>query len=371
MQRSGQRNPCTDTSVGVSSLAARKVLIVDDDSSIRDWLRACLEGEAYQVQEAASGAQALLQVAEFRPDLILMDIRMPGMDGIETTRRLKALRGTQTVPVIMVTSLHGREDRLASLQAGAEDFLTKPLDPVELTVRVRNLLRIKCYNDMLLARNRLLQEEVLEKTREVRQQCIDTVLTLTRAAEYRDENTGNHVSRISHYCVALAEALGLDQTFREHIFYASPMHDIGKLAIPDQILLKPGPFTREEWIVMQSHTTLGKSILEGRHSPYLEMGMDIAQSHHECWDGSGYPHGLKGEEIPLCSRLMAICDVYDALRSQRPYKQAMAHDQAISIMRQGDGRTRPEQFDPEVLQAFIGIHEQCREIYDEESAGRG
>lgn len=353
---------------GEVSLQDCTVLVVDDDEASRQWFQVCLEADGYRAICVDSGLAALEKVAELRPDLILLDVLMPGMDGFETTRRLKCLRSTRAVPVILATSLNDRRARLEGLEAGAEDFLSKPVDPTELTVRVRNLLRLKRYTDMLQQYNRELEQKVLDKSREVRQQCIDTVLALTRAAEFRDEQTGTHVGRISHYTVVLAEQLGMAPQFRDEIYYASPMHDIGKLAIPDHILLKPGGFNAAEWTVMQSHTTLGKRILEGYHSPFLEMGMDIAQYHHEHWDGSGYPFGLAGEGIPLSSRVMAICDVYDALRSERPYKHAQTHVDTLQIIREGDSRTRPEHFDPEVLTAFYAVQDRFAEIYAQTAA---
>lgn len=307
MPRTGSAEPLHPSPSDDSPpLNGRRVLVVDDDGDSREWLRVCLESERYRVLTASSGMEALEQVARHRPDLVLMDVLMPVMDGFEATRRLKQYRGTRDVPVVMVTRLNDRDARLRGLDAGAEDFLSKPIDPVELTVRVRNLLRMKLSGDILRQRNRTLEREVLYKTREARQHCIDTVLTLTRAAEYRDEQTGNHVSRISYYCVELAEQMGLDDGFREQIFYASPMHDIGKLAIPDHILLKQGPLSPDEWEVMKRHARLGRDILEGHRSPYLEMGKDIALCHHECWDGSGYPQGLAGEDIPLADRKSVV-----------------------------------------------------------------
>lgn len=341
------------------------ILVVDDDEHHRRLLNIYLESEGYTAREASSGSAALACIAQQRPDLILLDLVLPDINGFEITQQLKGSKETAGIPIIMVTGLDERAARLRGLEAGAEDFLTKPVDRSELVVRVRNLLTVKQYSDFLRHHNRLLERQVDEKTLQVRQQCIATVMTLARAAEYRDESTGGHVNRISHYTVALAEMLGLDSEFRDQIFYASPMHDIGKLAIPDHILLKPGLLTKNEWAIMQTHTTLGREILMSHHSPYLKMGGDIALSHHEYWDGTGYPMGLKGEEIPIAARIMLICDVYDALRSKRPYKPPMNHDDALEVMRIGDHRVRPSQFDPEVLDVFMTQHMQFKQIYVE------
>ena len=341
------------------------ILVVDDDEHHRRLLNIYLEAEGYTAREAGSGSAAFAYIAQRRPDLILLDLILPDINGFEITRLLKENKETASIPIVMVTGLDDRAARLRGLDAGAEDFLTKPVDRSELVVRVRNLLAVKQYADFLRHHNRLLERAVDEKTRQVRQQCIATVMTLARAAEYRDETTGDHVNRISHYTVALAELLGLDSEFRDQIFYASPMHDIGKLAIPDHILLKPGPLTNNEWAIMKTHTTLGREILLNHHSPYLEMGSDIAVSHHEYWDGTGYPMGLKGENIPLAARIMVICDVYDALRSKRPYKPYMSHDDALEVMRIGDHRVRPTQFDPQIFDVFMTQHMQFKQIYVE------
>lgn len=341
------------------------ILVVDDDEHHRRLLSIYLESEGYRAREAETGSEAFICIAQHRPDLILLDVILPDINGFEITRRLKESKHTAGIPVVMVTGLDDRAARLRGLEAGAEDFLTKPVDRSELVVRVRNLLTVKHHADFLRHHNRLLERQVDEKTQQVRQQCIATVMTLARAAEYRDETTGDHVNRISHYTVALAELLGLDNEFRDQIFYASPMHDIGKLAIPDHILLKPGLLTNNEWAVMKTHTTLGREILMNHHSPYLEMGSDIAVGHHEYWNGSGYPRGLKGENIPLAARIMTICDVYDALRSKRPYKQSKSHSDTLDVMRTGDHRVHPAQFDPQIFDVFMSKHSQFEQIYME------
>lgn len=339
------------------------ILIVDDDHVQRGILSAICEREGYRVNQAASGVEALFLISRRAPDLILLDVMLPDTNGYAITRKLKTTTVSAGIPIILISAWNERDARLRRLDAGAEDFVTKPVDRAELTTRIRNLLGLKTFHDMLRHNNRLLERQVDQKTQEVRQQCIETVITLTRAAEYRDENTGNHVSRISHYTATLAERLGMDEQFRDHIFYASPMHDIGKLAIPDHILLKPGPLTGDEWEIMKTHTTLGREILGTHSTPYLAMGAQIAQSHHEYWDGSGYPHGLKGEAIPLAARMMTVCDVYDALRSKRPYKTNTSHEETLHTMRHGDARVRPEQFDPEIMNAFFACHDRFEQIY--------
>jgi putative two-component system response regulator len=230
---------------------------------------------------------------------------------------------------------------------------------------VRNLLRLKEYGDFLANHNRLLEQEVRERTVELKAAYRDTVFTLVRAAEYRDEETGQHVRRISHYCRELAEVKGMDREFCDDIYLASPMHDVGKIGIPDHLLLKPGPFDPVEWTIMKTHAVLGASILAHGSSPYTRMGAAIARNHHERWSGGGYPDGLTGEEIPLAARIMQICDVYDALRSRRPYKPAFDHLQAVEIITRGDGRTQPEHFDPAVLADFVTCADRLSSIFAE------
>jgi putative two-component system response regulator len=340
-----------------------RVLVVDDDESSRTVLSALLEGEGYEARFAASGETALELVRVDVPDLVLLDVEMPGISGLEVVKVLKAHPLTRSIPVIMVTGLGARSSRLHALENGAEDYLLKPVDPVELKMRVRNQLRLKEYADLQADLNRTLEERVREKTIELQDSNRQTILLLTSAAEYRDEATGSHVRRISHYAAAIAETMGMDEEFVDTIFYASPMHDIGKIGIPDSILLKPGPLTTAEWEIMRTHTTLGNGILSGGSSSYIQMGARIALTHHECWDGSGYPAGLAGEEIPLPGRIMIVCDQYDALRSRRPYKPGLEHDTVVRIITEGDGRTRPSQFCPQVLEAFVTCQKRFQEIF--------
>ncbi len=341
------------------------VLVVDDEEANRRMLQMMLGAENYRVALAADGPRALESAAAEPPDLVLLDVMMPGMDGFEVAARLKAAPATRHVPIIMVTALDDRDSRLQGLKAGAEDFLAKPVDRAELTVRVRNLLKLKEYGDFLADHNRILEEKVRERTRELTASYRETILTLNRAAAYKDEETGAHVARISFYTVEIAAALGMDAEFRDTIHYASPMHDVGKIAIPDAILGKPGKFEPHEWEIMKTHATMGAKLIAGGNSPYLKMGAEIALGHHERWDGGGYPAGLAGEAIPLAARIMQICDVYDALRSKRPYKPAFEHTRALEIILKGDGRTMPGHFDPAVLDAFGKRAERCAEIHAE------
>ena len=343
---------------------AARILVVDDEERNRRLLVAMLEADGYTATEAADGAQALDLARQSPPDIVLLDIMMPGMDGYEVARALKAAEATRSVPIVMVTALHDRDSRLRGLEAGAEEFVTKPVDRNELRIRVRNLLRLKEFSDFLADHNRILEAQVQERTRQLSSSYRETIVTMTRAASYKDEETGAHVARISFYTVELAQALGLDADFCDTIHYASPMHDVGKIAIPDAILGKPGTFEPQEWAIMKTHAALGGKLLRGTDSPYLVMGAEIADGHHERWDGGGYPLGLAGEAIPFSARIMNICDQYDALRSKRPYKPAFTHEKALEIITVGDGRTMPSHFDPAVLAAFKGCVGRFRNIFE-------
>jgi putative two-component system response regulator len=345
--------------------APARILIVDDEARNLRLMESLLKTEGYRTETSTSGEHALAAVAHSKPDLILLDVMMPGMSGFEVAGKLKVDEDTKSVPIIMVTSLDDRESKLTALNMGAEEFITKPVDRAELWVRVRNLLRLKEYNDFVSNHARVLEQQVHERTAQLTASYRQTIITLNRAASYRDEETGAHVQRISHYCEEIARSLGLDSEYRDCLFHASPMHDVGKIAIPDHILLKPGGFTPEEWEIMKSHAALGAKMLEGGDSPYLIMGREIALSHHERWDGTGYPSGLKGEEIPLAARVMGLADVYDALRSRRPYKAPFDHETSVEIILKGDHRTNPGHFDPQVLAVFASSRARFAEIYNE------
>ena len=339
------------------------ILIADDDSETRYILERLLQQKGYATRTVADGEAALQSVAEELPDLILLDGNMPGMDGFEVVKKLKSAARTRTIPTIMVTGLGDRESRLRALENGAEDYLVKPVDRNELWSRVRNHLRLKEYSDLLQDNNALLEAQVYERTAQLRESNREAILLLTSAAEYRDSDTGVHVRRISYLTSELARLMGMDAEFAELMFYASPMHDIGKIGVPDSVLLKPGPLDPMEWDVMKSHTILGKRILESGTTEYMKKGAEIALTHHERWDGSGYPSGARGDAVPMCGYIMGICDQYDALRSKRPYKVALDHSRVVEIISKGDGRTKPEHFHPGVLSTFEGNASKFAEVF--------
>lgn len=348
--------------IRVSDILQAKILIVDDLDANILLLERMLRGAGYTCITSTTDAQQVcaLHLANHY-DLILLDIQMPGMDGFEVMEELKKIEADGYLPVLVITAQPGH--KLRAFQAGAKDFVGKPFDMAEVLARVHNLLEMRLLHKALHDQNDELEQRVMDRTADLQESHLETIFTMTRAAEHRDEETGAHVQRISYYSRELARILGQTQAFINTIFFASPMHDIGKIGIHDDVLLKPGSFTGEEWEVMKRHATLGAEILGKSKSPYLKMGAEIALNHHERWDGGGYPDGKRSDAIPLAARIMNICDIYDALRSKRPYKPAFDHSRTMEIITKGDGRTQPEHFDPVVLAAFIKNHELFRDIY--------
>ena len=341
-----------------------KILIADDDSVLLKYLSAVLEKYDYQYTTATNGKEAVEKVKAYSPDLMLLDVMMPEMDGLEVCKKLKDDPRTRHIPVILITGSTDRELRIKGLSVGANDFLTKPIDRPELIARIRNLLRIKEFEDFLSNHNELLKREVEEKIRQIREGYIDTIIRLTTVAEYKDEETAAHIRRVGHYCQQMAKHLGWSEEDQETILYASPMHDIGKVGIPLEILLKSTKLTAEEFALVKTHTLIGADILHDSKSKYLQMAEMIALTHHERWDGTGYPRGLKKEEIPMAGRIMNIVDQYDALRGRRPYKSSLAHEVAVKIIVEGDGRTSPEHFDPNLRRAFVELVPVFKDIFE-------
>ena len=355
-----------------------QILVVDDDYDIAEYLADALRLDDYQVTEAHSGREALDYIQDKPFDLVIMDVMMPELNGFQTCEILKNLPEVQNTPVIFLTGLNDAESKIRGLQAGASDFLSKPTDMIELKLRVRNMLKIGEYSKFLRNYNQILEKEVAEKTEElqrtykelgiahqkIKSGYIDTIYRLTLAAEYKDTDTADHLQRISKLSAYFARQLGLSEKEIEIIYFASPMHDIGKIAIPNSILLKPARLTKREFEEMQDHTVIGKKLLAGSESEILQAAETIAATHHEKYDGSGYPNGLTGDQIPLIGRVVMIVDIYDALRSIRPYKSEYPHEKAIDVMLKGDERLNLDNFDPQLRKAFIEINSKIARIYD-------
>ncbi|WP_295442357.1 HD domain-containing phosphohydrolase [uncultured Thiodictyon sp.] len=350
-----------------SAILNAGILIVDDLEVNVTLLTRMLGSAGYRsVTSTMDPCTVCALHAQHRYDLILLDLLMPEMDGFQVMEGLKAIEPDGYLPVLVISAQPGQ--KLLALKAGARDFVSKPFELPEVLARVRNLLEVRLLHNELHQCNDALEQRVLERTSALQDSYLETIFTMTRAAEHKDEDLGSHVQRISAFSRVLAGLLGLDSGFVDTIFFASPMHDIGKIGIPDRVLLKPGALTPDEWEIMRQHTTMGARILGNGTSPYLKMGAEIALSHHERWDGGGYPQGLRGEAIPLAARIMNICDIYDALRSRRPYKPPLDHRQTMDIITHGDGRTAPAHFDPAILATFLEHHARFRDIFEEYTA---
>ncbi len=349
----------------------KTVLIVDDERFNLNTLIEILKQD-YRILIAKSGEQALERLRHPPlPQLILLDIMMPGIDGYETCRRIKREEQTRNIPIIFITTKTTVEDEQHGLELGAEDYVTKPFSPAIIKARVRTQLNLKMARDALEDQNRLLEQKVAQRTLEItltRDLAIHGMATL---AGTRDRETGNHIRRTQHYVRCLAQQLAEHPRFREFLteenietlFKSAPLHDIGKVGIPDHILLKPGRLDAEEFEVMKNHTILGHNALQGREgdlpaTPFLDMAREIAYTHHEKWDGSGYPQGLREDAIPVSGRLMAIADVYDALINRRIYKPAIPHERAVEMIAAQKGK----QFDPDIVESFILLREEFNEI---------
>ena len=352
---------------------SHRILVVDDDEDSRKTLVRVLKHLGYETEEAADGIEALAKLV-LDADLVLLDATMPNMDGFEVTREIRANPALRDLPVVMVTGLDSQDDRLRAVDVGVNDFLTKPFNLPELQLRIGWLLRMKDATDALKEQRAALEAAVERRTADLRRALeasvraqretyaahVDTIRRLVLAAEYKDRDTAAHIERIGHYSGVLGKALGMSPSALQVLRHASEMHDVGKMGIPDSILLKPGPLNDAEWAVMRSHTTLGARILDGSPSELLKLGRLIALTHHERWDGSGYPAGLAGEKIPLEGRICAVADVFDALTNDRHYRDALTNLTVYGMMESEKER----HFDPRVVQAFLDHRKEIEEAQE-------
>lgn len=347
------------------------VLVVDDSRDNILLLNEILKKE-YRVRAAADGAKALEAAEEAPPDIILMDVMMPVMDGYEACRRFKKDKALRDIPLLFLTARSGEADEQKGFALGAADYIVRPVSPEILTARMRTQLVLKKSRDLLEHQNRFLEEEVQRRTRDVSVLQEASIMALAALAETRDNETGGHLQRTKLYIRELARAMSRTKKYGAvltpkkigMIVLSAPLHDIGKVGVPDHILLKPGKLSAEEYEIMKKHTTMGRDAilcaerLMGGTETFLSCAREIAYSHHEKWDGTGYPQGLSGDEIPLSARLMAVADAYDAITTRRVYKEAICHERAADIIRSECGK----HFDPDVVQAFLALQETFRVI---------
>ena len=352
------------------------ILVVDDNAMNIELLREMLGVQGYRVRSASSGNLALqLAIAE-PPDLFLVDIQMPGMDGYQFCETIKAMQNLADAPVIFISALNATIDKVRAFAVGGVDYVTKPFQADELRARVDTHLRLRSLSRKLQQHNSHLQELVQAQVKAIAEGHIATIFALAKLAESRDDDTGNHIRRVQAYCKVLALRLSrhpefkndIDDAYIQNLFHTAPLHDIGKVGIPDSILLKPERLTPQEFEVMKTHTLIGAETLDQVvrlhcDNLFVCMGATIARCHHERWDGTGYPDGLRGDAIPVSARILTIADQYDALRNARPYKPALDHKRTCEIIIEGDGRTKPGHFDPRVLRAFKEVRDEFDAVF--------
>ena len=318
------------------------ILIVDDDSRGRETLEAVLTGLGHNLHFCDNGLDALKQASILQPDLILLDVMMPGIDGFEVCRRIRADPLLADVPVVMTTALDDKASRLEGIEAGADDFISKPIDRMEIRARVNTIIRLNRYRKLMKQ-----QADLLQAHHELQDAYEATLKGWVRALDFRDNETGDHSRRVTLLTVELARLMGMSDSELIHVRRSALLHDIGKIGVPDHILHKPGPLTEDEWVIMRKHPQFAHDMLAPIE--YLRSALDIPFCHHERWDGTGYPRGLKGEQIPLIARIFAVVDVWDALSSDRPYRKAWPYEKIVEHMRQQSGT----HFDPKAVELFL------------------
>jgi putative two-component system response regulator len=335
-------------------LQSARILVADDQEANVRLLEGILRRVGYMNVSSTTDPRKVIPLyAELQPDLILLDLVMPHMDGFHIMEQLQATAELGTyLPILVLTADITQEAKQRALSTGAKDFVTKPFDHAEVLLRIKNLLETRLLHNRLRDQNEILAEKVRERTAELEESRLEILKRLAIAAEYRDDDSGQHTQRVGHLSGLLARALKLPEELVDLVHEAAPLHDVGKIGIPDSILLKPGKLSADEFEVMKTHTVIGARILSGGHSDSIRMAAQIALSHHERWDGSGYPHGLAGEAIPIEGRIVAVVDVFDALTHVRPYKTAWPVDRALAEIR----RQKGNQFDQCVVEAFLAMN---------------
>ncbi|MFK5913954.1 MAG: response regulator [Woeseiaceae bacterium] len=328
-----------------------KILVVDDQPANVTLIEKMLDIGGYiNVISTTDPTQVESLYLEQGSDLVMLDLNMPVMDGYQVIEKIREV-DPDYPPIIVLTAQSDRESRIKALDMGARDFLAKPFDRVELMTRIRNMLEVRIMTKAMKNQNQILDEMVKERTQELNDTRLEVIRRLGRAAEYRDDLTGFHIVRMSQYSQILALATGMEARLADMLLNASPMHDIGKIGVPDNVLMKPGKLDADEWSIMKTHVDIGVEILSGSSSELMELAAEVAQNHHEKWDGSGYPKGLAGEDIPLSGRIVAIADVFDALTTERPYKKAWPVEEAVEFLKGQKGK----HFEPRLVDLFIDI----------------
>ncbi len=327
-----------------------RILMIDDYQANLELLEAIVTGAGYtSVLATTDSREAQKLYKAFAPHLVLLDISMPYLDGFQVMELLKEIEDDSYIPVLVLTALQDEETRMKALASGAQDFLTKPFNNLEVLTRIRNMLTVRLLHNQVINQNIILEEKVKIRTLELEKTRLEIIHRLGQAAEYRDTETGAHIIRISRMSAFMGKFAGMDTPDIDLLLHASPMHDLGKIGIPDTVLLKPGKLTPEEWQAMAAHTIIGGKLLDGHDADLMILARDIALTHHEKWDGTGYPNGLKREKIPLFGRIVALADVFDALTSKRPYKEPYPVEKAVAIIQAGRGA----HFDPDLVDLFL------------------
>lgn len=337
------------------------ILIIDDENlSIRLLTQILQKGGFRYIHSITDPRQAVELYQKIKPDCVVLDINMPHMNGFQVLEELRKISADTYLPVIVISADDNPGSKFAALESGAKDFLNKPYDRVEVLLRIKNLVEVRILNNQIANQNKFLESKVRERTKELYETQVDVVQRLSRAIEYRDTETGTHVIRMSRYSALIAKYAGLSEHQCELILIASPLHDIGKIGIADQVLQKPGKLTEQEFQIMKTHTTIGEELLSGGHSEFLAIAREIAGSHHEKWDGSGYPRGLKENQIPCTGRICGLADAFDAMTTKRIYKEAYTIEHALEEVKKCKGA----HFDPRLVDVFVEHLDEIKAIQE-------
>ncbi len=345
--------------ISQEEISTAKILIIDDQKLHSLYLEKILKQDGYKnIKFSLDPLRAIAITQEFQPDIIILDLIMPQLDGFQIMQKLDEFRKENYLPILVLSEDKSSDIKVRALQSGATDFLYQPYESIEMLFRIRNMITMRILHGQVKNQNIILDAKVKERTQELRETQFDIIRRLAQAAEFRDRDTGLHIIRMSQYCAKLGKLIGMNPEQCELLLHASPLHDVGKIGIPDSILLKPGPLTPQEREIMKTHTTKGAQLLSGSDSPVMKMAQLIAITHHEKWDGTGYPEGLAGQDIPWVGQICSVCDVFDALTTKRPYKNAWPMKDAIEEII----RLKYIHFNPELVDRFIEILPQIEEI---------